>query len=283
MKIFLPTIVLLIGTIALPWSAGSASPLHPFTPSPLHHTATNAVPAHPLNATPPHIVAPLAAIDPDAAVDRGGKALRPWREFPWYDKQKDALKPVNLPADPPPPPPQNTPLTNPTSADTSWLQWFAWLAIAVLLALVIYLIVRVFLERSASLGAPDDADGPRPHREIDRVEDLPFAVRRPTDDLLSAARRAYESGQYNEAMTYLYSHQLIALDRNQFIRLAKGKTNRQYLRELSVRPELRAIQERAMVAFEDAFFGKHTLSRERFEQSWQQLGRFEQLLQQVAA
>ena len=33
-------------------------------------------------------------------------------------------------------------------------------------------------------------------------------------------------------MIYLFSHQLVQLDRHQIIRLAKGKTNRQYLREV---------------------------------------------------
>ena len=47
--------------------------------------------------------------------------------------------------------------------------------------------------------------------------------------LLEEARRSYEEGDYNTAIVYLYSYQLVKLDQNQWIRLAKGKTNRQYL------------------------------------------------------
>ena len=72
----------------------------------------------------------------------------------------------------------------------------------------------------------DDAD------RVDRVEALPFRVPRQATDLLSEARRQYEKGNYNEAIVYLFSHQLVELDRQHLIHLARGKTNRQLVREL---------------------------------------------------
>jgi len=111
-------------------------------------------------------------------------------------------------------------------------------------------------------------------RDVDRVEALPFAVRKPTGDFLAEARRLYEAGDYSEAIIYLFSYQLVELDRQHLIRLAKGKTNRQYLRELRARLTLRSILETTVVRFEDAFFGRKTLTRERFEQSWQRLDEF---------
>ena len=52
------------------------------------------------------------------------------------------------------------------------------------------------------------------------------AMPRPKGTLLEEARRSYEQGDYNTAIVYLYSYQLVKLDQNQWIRLAKGKTNR---------------------------------------------------------
>ena len=79
-------------------------------------------------------------------------------------------------------------------------------------------------------------------------------------------------------MIYLFSYELVQLDRQHLIRLAKGKTNRQYLRELRQRPPLQAILEPTMIAFEDAFFGRKTLSRERFENCWQRVEEFSRQL-----
>jgi hypothetical protein len=103
------------------------------------------------------------------------------------------------------------------------------------------------------------------------------------DDLLAEARRAYEQGNFGEAIIYLFSHQLLQMDRRHLIRLTKGKTNRQYLREIGPRRTLRQLFEQTMVAFEDVFFGAHVLGRDRFEACWSQLNRFDQLVEEGAA
>jgi hypothetical protein len=103
----------------------------------------------------------------------------------------------------------------------------------------------------------------------------------PETDLLSEARRYYEAGDYSKAIIYYFSYQLVQLDEHQRIRLARGKTNRQYLREVHTQPVLREITEITMVAFEDVFFGNHALNRERFERCWNRLDDFRQQLQQV--
>ena len=68
------------------------------------------------------------------------------------------------------------------------------------------------------------------------------------------------------------------------MRLTKGKTNRQYLRELtrSAPPELTAILEHSLVTFEEVFFGNHALERAQFESCWQHVTEFERRLQEVA-
>jgi hypothetical protein len=96
-------------------------------------------------------------------------------------------------------------------------------------------------------------------------------------DLLAEARRHYEAGNYGAAIVYLFSFQLVQLDRRQIIRLARGKTNRQYLREVGPRISLRKLVEQTMVAFEDVFFGNRQLRRDRFESCWARLEEFETL------
>ena len=122
-----------------------------------------------------------------------------------------------------------------------------------------------------------------PDEEKRRVEALPTAVARNRDDLLAAARHCYRQGNFREAIIYLFSYQLLQLDRSQLIRLAKGKTNRQYLRELGRRLVLRSLLEKTMVAFEEVFFGNRSISRARFESVWSALDQFEALVAGGAA
>jgi hypothetical protein len=115
------------------------------------------------------------------------------------------------------------------------------------------------------------------------MESLPFQVRRPQTGLLAEARRRYEQGDYGGAIIYLFSYQLVQLDKHQLIYLAKGKTNRQYLRELAPLPRLFEILEETMIAFEDVFFGKYRLDKDRFESCWRGMDEFHGQLEQMHA
>ena len=152
-------------------------------------------------------------------------------------------------------------------------------ALVALLVLAVVLIARAFLsgEVTETAGSKVVETG----QEVDRVEHLPFQLRKPTGDFLSEARRLYEAGDYSQAILYLYSHFLVELDKQHVIRLAKGKTNRQYLRETRPRPVLHQILEITMVSFEDVFFGHHKISRQQFEASWSRLADFEAELTRV--
>ena len=72
------------------------------------------------------------------------------------------------------------------------------------------------------------------------------------------------------------------LDRAQRITLARGKTNRTYLRELVHHPLLNQILARTTSAFESAFFGNHALDRRTFETCWQELSELTRLTEQHA-
>jgi len=119
---------------------------------------------------------------------------------------------------------------------------------------------------------------PTPRAPDARIEALPDALRPAQGDLLSAAREAYAAGDYSRAVLYLFAHQLVELDRHQAICLERGKTNRQYLRELAGQNALREIFAHSMVAFEDLFFGRQTIDRARCEACWVGQQRLETLL-----
>jgi len=140
-------------------------------------------------------------------------------------------------------------------------------------------VIVIFLARaylwSPAAEAQAAAVSPETSADMQRLADLPVAER---GDFLDRARRLYQAGNFDEAIKYLYSHQLVQLDRHQLVRLARGKTNRQYLGELRPRPVLREVLQQTMIAFEDVFFGDHRLDRRRFEECWSQLGRFDALV-----
>ena len=105
----------------------------------------------------------------------------------------------------------------------------------------------------------------------------------PKGDLWSEIERLYQAGDYNRAIVYLYAFQLIKLDQHQCIRLAKGKTNRVYVQELSSRPELQGLLARTMIPFESVFFGGHPLDRQAFEACWREAETFRRLVEQAVA
>ncbi len=97
------------------------------------------------------------------------------------------------------------------------------------------------------------------------------------------ARRLHDEGRFSEAIVYLFSHELIELDRHHLIRLARGKTNRQYLRELSGKSDLRSLLSRTIDRFERAFFGAERLDRQSVDVCWNDLPNFAALVGQETA
>ena len=223
-----------------------------------------------------------ASAEPDPSVTAGGKALDQWwwRSYPWYNSANDSVEPIDV----------SEPWymkwdwptwsgTAPGLGNMSWLQWAAWIGIGLLLIVLLYLMFRVYRsrerrrEKAQSAGAGSDAGEDRR-----RVEALPVGTRRGRFDLLAEARRHYHKGNYKEAIIYLFGHQLLQLDKHNYIRLTKGKTNRQYIRELGQRMTLRRLVQETMVAFEDVFFGDHAIDRARFESCWSRLDEFDSLV-----
>jgi hypothetical protein len=231
------------------------------------------------------------ASEAEQAVAAGGESLRQSGNYPWYDSSQDGVKPI--------------PLASSSEADSAnrnskWtaqpgtgggrplprisflgglLNWIGVTLLIVFLALIAWLIAKAFLRDEISEGIARKVI--ETSRDVDRVEALPFKLRKPTGNFLDEARRLYEAGDYSEAIIYFFSYQLVELDRHHLIRLAKGKTNRVYLREVRPRPNLHSILGITIVAFEDAFFGRKTLTREQFERCWSRLGEFQAELERL--
>jgi hypothetical protein len=209
---------------------------------------------------------PLRAdIDTEQAVSEGARALDSWWDYPWYDDQTDGVRRIQVKAE------AQKPLqsTKTASSGTSWqLDWLGWALLALVALAILFMLLRTYWNRSRHQSGLDQAGLVGTASSVDRLEELPFLLE-PTDgDLLSAARRESEQGNFDQAIVFLYSYQLLELDRREDIRLTKGKTNRQYLRELRPRPQVARLLTTSMIAFEDVFFGGHCLGRERFEECW---------------
>ena len=223
-------------------------------------------------------------LDGEQAIESGRQALGSRGNYPWYDAQQDAVRRIDVRA------PQEASahrdstweaLPPPSPTTWSWrgfwevLRVLAWTAILLLLVVLVVLLVRAFLNREAGQEpTPEAAETIGARSAADSIENLPFQVPRLQSDLLAEARRLYELARYSEAVIYLFSYQLVQLDKHQLVRLARGKTNRQYLREVAARPDLRDILARTMASFEEVFFGHHALDREPFEACWTRLDEF---------
>jgi hypothetical protein len=167
------------------------------------------------------------------------------------------------------------------SADATWLVWLAWVAIGAALVALAYYLIRAFLNREAR--AAKNSQSTAADDEPTGIEALPAALPLPKGDLWSEIERLYQAGDYNRAIIYLYAYQLIKLDQHQCIHLAKGKTNRVYVQELSSRLELQGLLARTMIPFESVFFGGHPLDRQGFEACWREAETFRQLAEQAVA
>jgi hypothetical protein len=227
----------------------------------------------------------------DRAIEAGREALAGSSRYPWYDSENDAIRRINA-RTPKEAAAHRNSTWQPPQADLSWLEWLLklfgrivywmfWALMIALLALLIVMLARAYTNTVAA-GALAEEEIAESRSEADLIENLPFEVKRPHTDLLGAAQRHYEQGNYGEAIIYLFSYQLVQLDRYHLIRLTRGKTNRQYLREVGPRLGLREMLQRTMVAFEDVFFGHHPLDRERFESCWSRLAEFHERLQRAA-
>lgn len=226
------------------------------------------------------------------AVDSAREALQKTRQ-PWYDVDHDRLRPVGDGDRAEQPERADWRLEAKRSWDWNWgfgnwgwlgeiIKVLAWGVLVALLAFLIYSLVQAYLNANP---IRSNRTSPRAEQETvsdeERIENLPVELKAKKGDFLSIAASHYQAGNFGEAIVYLFSYRLLQLDRAGFIRLTKGKTNRQYLLELRQHVDLSRLTGQTIVAFEDVFFGKHDLTRDRFEGCWRNNDRFLELIKQA--
>jgi hypothetical protein len=217
------------------------------------------------------------------------RAVKSMANSRWYDKETQSYAPPKL-----------SPERDNSIRDSKWLgkvrvdngsTWnlgigeffaevFAWAAIGIISAALVTGVVLLILHATRNYVPSRLNYSDRQKKFVidpTRVDELPFDFVALKRDPLAEAEQLWRSGRYNEAMVYLYAYMLLALDQSRHIHLQKGKTNRMYLRELKPLG-LKRILEPTMLAFEEVFFGKYDVSKERFELAWGQLELFHKLL-----
>ena len=141
----------------------------------------------------------------------------------------------------------------------------------ILLGIGLGFVVLLAFQMTWQSDLPSAETDPHP-RELDpaRLEALPESTRQ-VRDLLAAAEEQIRAGRYDQAMIYYYSWQLVQLDRQSLVELQKGKTNRDYLRELQqAEPPQRNLFSQSTGLFEDVFFGHLPVPRTEFLSVWEQ-------------
>lgn len=250
-------------------------------------------------------VAPLQAAQNGTGDDSGrmdaqqvAESLDAMGNLPWYDAERGGVEPI--PVRPQiddsvnrdsrwlakPKAQSTTKTSNSTTATTSrssnpnsYADLIAWVIIGVLMGLIVALLVYTFMRIEEVPAAGQAAADEESLEELQaRIEKLPIDVRRPVGDLLQEADRLLEAGKIAEAIIYLFGHRLLQLDRHHAIRLARGKTNRQYLSELIGRQELQYLVRETVDMFEKSYFGRYRVEREQFEQVRSRQAEFESLL-----
>lgn len=214
-------------------------------------------------------------VAPSTSMEAARRELKSKADFNWYDRERDSLRPIRIV-------PRRTsnwfddwsrpaPAPAPLTIDPSWAAWMEnviWILSRVVLVLLIIALLYFAWRYREQIGV-SFADlrrrRTRPSSRAARIEALPAMVASGPLDLLEQAALFASRGEYHLAVVYLFSHQLLQLDRQHRIRLVKGKTNGQYLRELKAFPQLSEYLKTTMLAFEEAYFGGRRLSERRYQ------------------
>ena len=217
-------------------------------------------------------------------------------DYPWYDAETDQIKPVKSRSEAFPmssgrneielgkanPPKKTQPTTTPAggAANTvgnGGLGEFnlATAFMMILVTVIVCALAFLFYKFLAVESSQDDGASARRKKLLsESIEQLPFDLQAAGGDFRSLAQQAYQAGDLRRAFIFLYSHVLVTLDQNERITLRKGKTNRQYLKEVWEDPKLSSYFKSVMLPFESAFFGDHDPAPDQFERCWSGLENF---------
>ena len=168
---------------------------------------------------------------------------------------------------------------------TQFVNAIVYIVAGIFLLALVGLLIWAFYRREDIWGPGGDSKvGKKKRRSMkDHIRHLPFEVEEQEGDFRTAAERAFAGGDYSRAVIYLYAELLVILDENDLVRLQRGRTNRQYLNAIRDHEPLAIHFQKVMTTFEDAFFGRHSISKERAEECFAVKPDFERQAQQIKA
>jgi hypothetical protein len=202
----------------------------------------------------------------EAAIEEVRAALSQ-DSYPWYDAQADSLR---MPAPP-------------KQADAGkWRETLALLVNAVITALIICAIIVMgwvlYRKRPSDRSSGDNEDEAPDEALADSAMALPPELAAHAGNFLAAAERAAAAGDYRLAICCLFHHLLTVLGEAGLIRLARGRTNRQYLRQLAEHPSRPPLTD-AMRLFEGVYFGGHAAD----SAMWEKMRSSQQFIERLIA
>ncbi len=231
----------------------------------------------------------------DALCAQSNSRLSP-SDTPWLDSKAGEVLPVNFGdrqsarstsrADVPDAVDPPALVTGPAAPARPWMNWNwprIWTVLKVVSCVFLILIIGLgvylgyrYYHRYRERNADDGFDERLSTRTIEQsMQQLSFDVDLSNGNFCDAAEKAYRSGDLKSAIIFWFSYVLVSLDQKGHIRLRKGKTNREYLREIRGERRLAKFYQRVMVPFEETFFGDYQLEQDEFENCWKQLGQFQ--------
>jgi hypothetical protein len=167
---------------------------------------------------------------------------------------------------------------NSNGAVTDFLTWVfnAWrilvfLMLAVLIGLGLFVLLRMKVFQNMFQPRKRGALEEDVEQQRSRISDLPFDIEQPVLGLRAQAEKFRAEGDYSKALIYLFSYLLVELDQAHCIRLERGKTNGQYLRELRSWPDLNGSMQPIVQLFEFVYFGRNPLDRNSLDAVWSRL------------
>lgn len=183
---------------------------------------------------------------------------------PWYDAGSDDWRRIAVPA--PETPSERAGSDRGRGGGGGGIgSVFSWLMVAVAMAATAWLIWQLVRNLAAERGAPvAEERRAAVARAVADLSALPFADAQSAKDPEAALERAIAERDWRRAVAWSYALHLVELDHAGALRVAKGTTNRGYLRMLAAWAEERASRRTltpllgdAVSTFERTWFGHH--------------------------
>ena len=222
----------------------------------------------------------IGQVDAGEAADAAGDPVRSaLREKPplWYDNERDGWRRIEVRA--PPKPVEWEPRGGGAIGGL-----FNWLMLGAVIAATAWLVWQLVRNLGPRQGGLPVEHAPRAaERAAVDLSVLPFAAAEGQRDPERALAEALEHGDWKRAVAWSFVLHLVALDQAGVIRLAKGVTNRRYLRTVAAwaedgagRGPAPAALAATIAVFERVWFGQQPVSQEQvqaLEQDRERLGR----------